>query len=417
MSVRGATRKDQPTNSRVDAAHGLPSTHLPSAHLPNAHSFATECPTGLTLSVGNAGDHPSIRALFAQAGYDIPSNEFSMRLDEPFYEPHDRLLARRGMTLAGHVRVQHRELYLRETVVPATWLVELAALPEFGGQRLAAHLIAAAEVKMRTEGAALGLVRTDTPALFAQAGWTRWGRFSQTRAGTRETLAHISGRRMPQSRGAETINSPINQPINQPINSPVNLSVNPPAKPTQLSTRLWRHVEQTALERIYHANAIRCVGAPVRTSDYWRWLVSRHAYDAIYVAVSGRDRWSLDGKGIVGYAVVKNERVLEMLAQTDRPDALEELAARVCGEFIERDRYDLCLEGPHDHSWHHELRSSGGRSETSDADCGQVLMAKVFEPTRPLPGHPPHTTLATLATKQLAAAPFWLPSWDHRQCD
>ena len=431
MAVRGATRKGQPIAARVDGAHGLPAVHLPSEQSDRTQSDRTQSdrtqsdctqsdclksagpvsgandrlerslapglPTGLTLDVGNAGDHPSIRALFAQAGCDMPANEFSMRLDEPFYEPHDRLLARRGMKLAGHVRVQNRELYLLDSVVPVGWLVELAALPEFGGPRLAGQMIAAAEVKMRSEGAALALVRTDMPALFAQAGWTRWGRFTQTRAGTRETLAHISGRRSPQARCVE--------------------QVNPPVRPTQLSTRLWRHVEQTALERIYHANAIHCIGAPVRTSDYWRWLVSRHAYDAIYVAVSGRDRWSLDGKGIVGYAVVKHDRVLEMLAAPNRPDALEELAARVCGEFIEHDRYNLFLEGPADHPWHHELRAAGGRSETLDNDHGQLLMAKVLEPSRPLPGHPKHATLETLATRQLAAAPFWLPSLDHRLCD
>ncbi len=352
----------------------------------------------------------------------MPSNEFSMRLDEPFYEPHDRLLARRGLKLAGHVRVLNRELYLLDAVVPVAWLVELAALPEFGGTTLAAQLIAAGEQKMTAEGAAIGLVRTDSPALFAQAGWTRWGRFTQTRAGARETLAHISGRRAPSGRVMEP--------------------VTPPARPAQLSTRLWRHVEQTALERIYHANAIRCVGAPVRTSDYWRWLVSRHAYDAIYVAVSGRDRWSLDGKGIVGYAVVKNDRVVELLAAPERADALEELAARVCGEFIERDRCNLFLEGPPDHPWHQELRTAGGRTETLDTDHGQVLMAKVLDPARLVRSQPGLAMLETsvaraseataaavhfagaapvapgsASARSLATAPFWLPSWDHRLCD
>jgi hypothetical protein len=177
-------------------------------------------------------------------------------------------------------------------------------------------------------------------------------------------------------------------------------------------------VEQTALERIYHANAIRCVGAPVRTSDYWRWLVSRHAYDAIYVAVSGRDRWSLDGKGIVGYAVVKNDRVIEMLAAPGRADALEELAARVCGECIERDRCQFFLEGPVDHPWHHELRAAGGASETLDTDHGQSLMAKVFDPAR-LNASSNTSSNASSNTGQpgLATAPFWLPSWDHRPCD
>lgn len=422
MAVRRATGKGQSIAARADAAHGIPAAHVPtstfqgddeagarkpiaarpvarvpSEPLSSPWSASSPLPTGLTLDVGNAGDHPLLRDLFARAGCDMSANEFSMRLDEPFYEPHDRLLARRGLNLAGHVRVQNRELYLLDTVVPVAWIVELAALSDFGGSRLAGQLITAAESKMRSEGAALGLVRTDSPALFAQAGWTRWGRFTQTRTGTRETLAHISGRRAPQARSVE--------------------SVNATPRPTSFTTRLWRHVEQSALERIYHANAIRCIGAPVRTSDYWRWLVSRHAFDAIYVAVVGRDRWSLDGKGIVGYAVVKNDRVVEMLAAPRRLDALEELATRVCGEFIEHDRSNLFLEGSADHPWHRELRVAGGRTETLDNDHGQVLMAKVLDPTRPLPGHPEQATLETLATKQLAAAPFWSPSWDHRACD
>ena len=239
MAVRGATRKGQPIAARVDGAHGLPAVHLPSEQSDRTQSDRTQSdrtqsdclksagpvsgandrlerslapglPTGLTLDVGNAGDHPSIRALFAQAGCDMPANEFSMRLDEPFYEPHDRLLARRGMKLAGHVRVQNRELYLLDSVVPVGWLVELAALPEFGGPRLAGQMIAAAEVKMRSEGAALALVRTDMPALFAQAGWTRWGalhansRGNPRNAGSHQwtALAASALRRAGQSAGS-----------------------------------------------------------------------------------------------------------------------------------------------------------------------------------------------------------------------
>lgn len=57
------------------------------------------------ITVGNAGDHPFIVQLFVQA-YQSPLAEyFQSRLDEPCYEPSDRLLLRRGSELIGHVQV------------------------------------------------------------------------------------------------------------------------------------------------------------------------------------------------------------------------------------------------------------------------------------------------------------------------
>lgn len=340
----------------------LTMTMTEAAHIPTGRATLIANAVGprLTLGPANAGDHLSIRALLAEVGCEPSISEFQAQLEEPFYEPNDRLLVREGAKPVAHVRLQNREIHFGAQILPVAWLTNLATIAEYRRRGLATELVSAAERQMRADGAVLGLVRTSHPGLFLRRGWTPWGRACQSRAGAREILAQIARRR-----------------AEQPL---VWEPVTPLARPAPLSTRLWRHVEQSALERIYQANVARSFGAPVRTSDYWRWLVSRHGFGDIYVAIAGRDRWSLDAKGIVGYAVVKQDRIVELLAAPDRPDAVEHLITRLCGEFIEQDRYELRLDGSPDHPWHAEMMAAGGTLSTPNAENGQFLLARMFEP-------------------------------------
>ena len=349
-----AVRDDRPSEGILTM---IDVTHIP---LGRATPIAPDASPRLTLGPANAGDHLSIRALLAEVGCEPSVSEFHARLEEPFYEPTDRLLVRQGDSLVAHVRLQNREIHFGAQVLPVAWLTDLATLPEYRRRGLASELVSAAERQMRAEGAALGLVRTAHPGLFLRRGWTPWGRASQSRAGVREVLAQIVRRHAEQPRVLEP--------------------VTPIVRPDPLSTRLWRHVEQSALERIYNANVTRGFGAAVRTSDYWRWLVSRHGFDAIYVAIAGRDQWSLDAQGIVGYAVVKQDRIVELLAAPERPDTIEHLIGRLCGEFIEQDRYELRLDAAPDHPWHAEMVAAGGSLATPQAGKRQFLMARMFDP-------------------------------------
>jgi len=57
------------------------------------------------ILAGNAGDNPLVQQLLVQA-YQLPvADDFQSRLDEPLYEPSDRLLLQRAGQLIGHVQV------------------------------------------------------------------------------------------------------------------------------------------------------------------------------------------------------------------------------------------------------------------------------------------------------------------------
>jgi len=335
------------------------SAFIGSVSVPNSASLSAPVP-GCTLGSGTAGDHLAIRALLADGGRETMLGEFQSQLDEPTYEPSDRLVVRLGSTIVSHVHLRNRELRFGVRQVPVTWFADLMTAPKFRRRGLASSLVAVAERQAQADGAELALVRTSFPHLFERRGWIPWGRPSYSLAGTREILADLVG---------------------GPAESPSSLeAVIHGTRPAPLTTRLWRHVEQAALERIYEFHTQNGYGAPVRNTDYWRWLVSRHAFDAIYVAVSGRDRWSLDAKGIVGYAIVKQDRVIELLTSPARPDAAESLMSRVCGEFIEQDRCDLRFEGAPNHPWHRRLVAAGGEYHCPDRESGQVMLARVLDP-------------------------------------
>ncbi|MFO0821050.1 MAG: GNAT family N-acetyltransferase [Pirellulales bacterium] len=313
------------------------------------------------LGPASAGDHLTIRALLADAGREPSMAEFQSQIDEPYYEPTDRLVVRQGMKLLSHVRIQNRTIHFGRRTLPVAWLTDLATISEYRRRGFASALVAAAERQMQTNGAVLGLVNATHPGLFLRRGWIPWGRPSHARAGARDVLAQIVRRREDRPKVLESVG-----PAVRPLPS--------------LSTRLWRHVEQSALERIYEANVANSYGPAARSSEYWRWLVSRHGHDAIYVAVAGRDRWTLDTSNIVGYAVVRNCHLVELFAAPERPDAIEHLMTRICGEFIEEDRNDVWLDAAPNHPWYAEMLAAGGELVRPDSEHGHTLMARLFQP-------------------------------------
>src|SRR5262249_15191903 len=158
-----------------------------------------------------------------------------------------------------------RAMHFGSTVIPVCGVTELATLSECRGNGYATALIAAAEHQMQADGSELGFVRTTAPQLFERQGWMPWGRHCHSTVGTREVLAQLCMQDRPRS-------------------SPLGLGPNE-VKREPLSTRIWRHVEQAALMRLYDSHARKSYGSLVRSDNYWQWLVSRHGYDQIYVVV------------------------------------------------------------------------------------------------------------------------------------
>jgi predicted acetyltransferase len=301
------------------------------------------------LVPARAGDHPEIYQ-FLLAVFQGPSREeFHAVQDQPSYDPAQRLLLKREGRIAAHLQLSHARMCFDELRLPVSQVHWLGTLPEFRSQGYANRLLHRAEQDMRGTGALLGLLRTRIPQFFRPFGWAVCGRHSVSKAKAREVLARLSAEE----------------------------GTRPP-----LSIRLWRHVELPSLMRVYSQNTQKAYGPLERSEAYWRWLISRKAFDHIIVAIHGRDRMELvdTNAPIVGYAVVRQGRVDELLASPDFSHAAVQILARACGDSIERNRQTIEVEAPQGDPLHRLMVEACGTTNASESDGGVVQMVKILDP-------------------------------------
>ncbi|MDZ4819007.1 MAG: GNAT family N-acetyltransferase [Planctomycetota bacterium] len=296
-----------------------------------------------------SGDHPEIFQ-FLLAVFQGPSaDEYSSQQDAPDYAPHNRMLLKRDGQIAAHAEIVYRTMLFRGRSLPTARLDWLGTLPELRQQGYATQLLLRCEQQMRTNGALIGTLRTRHPHFFRRTGWAICGRQSHSQAPAREVLARLSGKPNPSE--------------------------------PSLSLRLWRHVELPSLMRIYSQNLPGAAGSLVRSEEYWRWLISRKAFDHIVVAINGRDRMELvdTNAPIVGYAVVRQGQVIELLTSPDHPEAKVQLLRRVCGDTIERNRQSIMVEAPPADPIHQILVEAGGTFNRHESAAGEVQMVKLLD--------------------------------------
>jgi len=312
--------------------------------------------TGSRLSVvaAGGGDHTAIYYFLTGVFQGPTRNEFKASLEDPYYEPSDRLLVKRGSRIAAHVQMTSRVLQFGPLQIPVSELGWLATLPECRGRHHASRLLAAAEKQMVRDGALIGLLRTSIPHFFRRSGWALCGRHCYSRADARAVLSRLLDRGLVGRRRH------------------------------RLQIRPWRRWEQAALTRIYNQNIQGAYGHFERTDAYWQWLVRRQAYDQIYVALDGPDLLELEeiNTRIVGYAVTKGEKIVELLAAADCRKASAELLARCCGDAIEQNRHGVVMHAPAGNRLHKTFREAGGQHHYHEADRGEVYMARLLQPLK-----------------------------------
>jgi predicted acetyltransferase len=238
--------------------------------------------------------------------------------------------------------------------LPVSGVHWLGTLPEFRKQGFAMRLLAEAQRRMAADGAMLALTRTKIPRFFHRAGWALCGRHAFSHAKARDVMGCL------QADFASRLANP-------------------------LSIRLWRHVEMPALMRIYQQNTADGYGGLERSEAYWRWLIGRKAYDALLVALDGPDKLELEESiaPIVGYAVLRQERVVELMTTPGHATAGYQLLARAARDVIEHDRQDLVLCAPANHPLHRVMSEAGGAVCHQEADGQQeVFMVKVVDPLK-----------------------------------
>jgi len=314
-------------------------------------------PLAPTVCRASTGDHAAIGQVLSIVFPGSTGEAYLATLDDPFYEPPDRLLIKHNSQLVAHLRLTHRELIFGRQRWPVAGLFQLGTLPEFRGRGYAGRLLEAAHRQMAETGAELGLLSTDIPHFFRPAGWAVCGRHSHLRVAAQDLLAHLSQtERASKSDGA-------------------------------ISVRPWRQVELPALMRLYAQHTRESFGPLHRGEAYWRWLLSRPGYDEIYVAIQGPDRLNLEEYGqdgsqspLVGYAVTKDDRILELVTAPGNQDAAAKLLARAAREAIERYHHGVTLHAAPNDPLGQWLRAAGGVQHFHEAHQGEVLMAKVLQP-------------------------------------
>jgi ribosomal protein S18 acetylase RimI-like enzyme len=271
---------------------------------------------------------------------------------DPFYEPHDRLFLRRAGRIIGHVHITHRVMQFGDQQIPVAGLNSLAIVDSCRRQGLASHLLIAAEKEMARSGALVGLLRTDIPRFFRRTGWALCGLPNTAIAGTHAVLSRLLDRGLRLSR--------------QP----------------RLHIRPWRRWEERGLVRVYNQNLPGSHGPLERTRAYWRWLLDRHEYDQLYVALDGPDLWDLTEQStqIVGYMAVRGGRILELLTSRGRLKPAIELLARACGEAIEQNRHTIVLCAHAENPLMAIVDEAGGGRHMPDAVDSHVAMARLLDP-------------------------------------
>lgn len=312
--------------------------------------------TGFRVELATPGDHPAIFQFLLNVFRQPTAGEFQSQLDAPQYEPTDRLLIKRDTQVVAHVRTAMRDMSFGPISLPVGCLSDVGTLPQYQNRGCATILLEEAERKLRRGGAVLGFLRTEIPQFYRRRGWAVCGRQSFSTGAARDILSQLDK----LDRGPPT-----------------------PAAPSQppLRIRYWRQVEQAALIRLYQEHAQNAFGAWLRNDIYWRWLISRRAYDRLYVAIEGDTKLPLDDAQlpIVGYAFAREGRIAEIMTSSRRPDAAASLLARACGDAIEQDCSDLHLDAPPDHPLHHVIADAGGTHRQAEVANGQVFMMKTFD--------------------------------------
>ena len=360
-SISTPHRKPASSLQRSTHSLGSPVNGTDEPYRPQADASRPALPglEEVTFAPARSGDHISIFQLLQHVFHAPSMAEFQASQDAPLYEPSDRLLARIHGQLLGTVQVVNRTMQFDSLALPISEIHHLGVLPELRGRGIGTRLLQAAEAKIVEEGGQLALLRTCEPQFFARRGWFVCGRHSFTTATARDVLAELA-----------------NQPPAPTESSPLS------AQRPLPTVRLWRQVEQDAVARLYNAHARQSRGAIERNHEYWRWLVSRRGYDRFYVAVDEADAQdaSAERTRIVGYAVVKDARILELVTSPDSPAAARQLLSRACSDAIERGESTIRLDAPGSNPLHALMQNAGGRFVTTESEQGDVLMAKLFEP-------------------------------------
>ena len=307
-------------------------------------------------------DHSAIHGLLLATFQEPTIGTFQAINNSPRYEPSDRLLVRLGKEIVAHVFLNRRTMYFGGCELISTDLRYLVTLPEFRARGLGTELMRAAIEEMQHSRTVVATSRTLMPGFFEGHGWVRCGKRCYSVANTHDVLAHLEATKRPHE-------------------SKLLWS----AAGKQLAVRVMRMSELDASSAIYDAQQENTYGSYHRTSSDWRWLLATRPHDRVYATFEldpaagevGPDE-APQGR-MVGYAVVKDHRIIELSTKSRMQGAERALLWRICRDAVENGRHAVEIHGPPNLHLHALFAAAGGRYGYSDRDGGRVLMAKILD--------------------------------------
>ena len=348
--------------ARPFASSSLLQSQRPSARSAVSASTNLQPAPRLRLATARTGDHPLIHELLVSIFHGPSLPEFHAQLDEPGYEPIDRLIVKEGEEIAAHLRLARQTIQAGCATLPAARFMDLATATEYRSRGLATALLAAGERAAMERGIVVGLTRTRAPALFAHLGWSVCGSHVFSTVSPQSVLAELSATNMAAEADDRTLLRP--------------------TTPEPIIVRPLRRIDLRAVVRLYDAHTAGKFGWPLRSEAYWEWLLARGACDRIYVASTSADTADFAHMlaSIVGYVCVKQSRIVELITVPGRQDVARHLAERICADAREQDGWTIRHDAPADHPLHELFRSAGGRLNISQEVSGEVFMAKLLDP-------------------------------------
>ena len=289
------------------------------------------------FQLGTEADHEAVYQALLHVFHGPDRDAFLSALGDPDYDPTHRLLAKIDGRVASHLHLTPRALRYGRVPLSAHGMMWVGTLPEFRGRGLAQALVRLADGRARAGTVVLQALTTAMPQFYRPLGWGVCGR---------QTFGQVPSRNLPASGDAP-----------------------PEARPGDLVVRPWRQVELGDLMRLYDRQYAETTGTVSRTEDYWRWIIGRRYAHVIWLVTRG--------DATLGYAFVKDHRVLELATDPDAPEALHALMARVRAEALERAYPDVTLHAPADHPAMALLTAVGGKVVDSEQFEGQVSMYHV----------------------------------------
>jgi hypothetical protein len=385
LSVDSRERRIDGTERMADMHHEVSSGHLPqlegevlspptalasavglssprvnehhSAHSSGTKRWQNACLLELgpktRIVVGNAGDHGRELAMLAQHYQASLSDDFQSRLDEPCYEPSDRMLVVHRNELIGHAQVSRQSAWFDHERIPIAAVRDFVIPAELQSAGLREPLLEMAESMATCEGGILATARPEQPEFFAAHGWSLCRAQGHTQANTRALLAHLTAQ----------------------------LAARKHRQP-EIEVRTWWHFELEAIQPVYEQVVSAMWGSSYRSDDMWRWLVGRKAHDQILIAIKHKQDEPANSKklNVVGYAVVRDSCIVEMMTLPGHSLVRPMLLARACRDAIERDLHFISLHTPPTDPLHELLVTAGGSWQPNQL-CSQ-WMYKLLSPEK-----------------------------------